>query len=111
MVSLVSLFPAAIGDGAAVGAPGTGGIVTGVSVVVWPIFWWQESMPGSRLRILPHILNLLCSPIPQRVEHSDHSDHMKSFGRGQGFSLQGKCFSPFISTPFSISGAQSLPPP
>ena len=40
------------------GAPGTGGIVTGVSVVVWPSFWWQESMPGSRLRILPHILNL-----------------------------------------------------
>ena len=33
---------------------------------------------------------LLCSPLPHLAEHSDHSDHMKLFGSGQGLVLQGK---------------------
>ena len=39
------------------------------------------------------VSNLLCSPRPHRAEHSDHSDHMKLLGRGQGSSLQGRSWS------------------
>ena len=74
----------------------SGGMVAGVSVVVWEITWWQPIMPGSLSLTLPHILYLLCSPRPHRAEHSDHSDHMKLLGRGQGFSLQGESLIPSI---------------